>query len=48
MDEYLENEIENFFNTYTNLEKKEFKIISIKGPEAAIELIKNQMVKRDN
>lgn len=48
MDEYLENEIENFFNTYTNLEKKEFKIISKKGPDTAKELIKKQMVKGCN
>lgn len=48
MDEYLEKEIENFFNTYTNLEKKEFKIISKKGPDAAIKLIKKQMVKEQN
>jgi len=44
MDEYLEKEIENFFNTYTNLEKKEFKVISKKGPDKAVELIKKQLV----
>lgn len=44
MDEYLEEEIENFFNTYTNLQKKEFKVIAKKGPETAIELIKKQLV----
>ena len=42
MDDYLEKEIENFFNTYNNLEKKEFKIISKKGPDVALNLIKKQ------
>ena len=40
MDDYLEKEIENFFNNYNNLEKKEFKIISKKGPQVALNLIK--------
>ena len=44
MDEYLEKEIENFFNTYNNLEKKEFKIISKKGPKVALNLIKKQII----
>jgi len=44
MDDYLEKEIENFFNTYNNLEKKEFKIISKKGPEVALNLIKKQII----
>ena len=44
MDDYLEKEIENFFNTYNNLEKKEFKIISKKGPKVALNLIKKQII----
>jgi inorganic pyrophosphatase len=44
MDPYLAEEIENFFNTYNNLQKKEFKVIDRKGPEVAKELIKKQMV----
>ena len=44
MDDYLEKEIENFFNTYNNLEKKEFKIISKKGPDVALNLIKKQII----
>ena len=44
MDDYLEKEIENFFNTYTNLEKKEFKIIAKKGPMAATGLIKKSII----
>ena len=48
MDPYLEKEIENFFNTYTNLEKKELKIISKKGPRAAINLIKKAMKDGNN
>ena len=44
MDDYLEKEIENFFNTYTNLEKKEFKIIAKKGPMTAISLIKKSII----
>ncbi len=44
MDDYLEKEIENFFNTYNNLEKKEFKIISKKGPRVALNLIKKQII----
>jgi len=44
MDEYLEKEIENFFNTYNSLEKKEFKIISKKGPKVALNLIKKQII----
>jgi inorganic pyrophosphatase len=43
MDDYLEKEIEHFFDTYTNLESKEFKVVSKKGPQTAIELIKKQM-----
>ncbi|MGN6249298.1 MAG: inorganic diphosphatase [Ginsengibacter sp.] len=43
MEEYLEKEIENFFNNYCNLEKKEFKVIAKKGPEKAMELIKKQI-----
>lgn len=45
LDPYLGKQLENFFNTYTNLEKKEFKAIAKKGPETAIHLIKKQMVK---
>ncbi len=48
MDNYLEKEIENFFNTYNNLEKKEFKIISKKGPEVALNLIKKQIINGHN
>jgi inorganic pyrophosphatase len=44
MDPYLAEEIENFFNTYNNLQKKEFKVIDRKGPEVAKDLIKKQMV----
>jgi inorganic pyrophosphatase len=48
MDEYLEKEIENFFNTYTNLEKKDLKIISKKGPQTAINLIKKTTTHGNN
>jgi inorganic pyrophosphatase len=48
MDDYLEKEIENFFNTYTNLEKKELRIISKKGPKTAIDLIKRAMKHGNN
>ncbi|MGN6532256.1 MAG: inorganic diphosphatase [Ginsengibacter sp.] len=48
MDNYLEKEIENFFNTYNNLEKKEFKIISKKGPKVALNLIKKQIINGHN
>jgi inorganic pyrophosphatase len=44
MDDYLEKEIENFFNNYNNLEKKDFKIISKKGADVALNLIKKQIV----
>lgn len=44
MDPYLVEEIENFFNTYNNLQKKEFKVISKKGPDVAKHLIKKQLV----
>jgi inorganic pyrophosphatase len=42
LDDYLQNEMINFFNTYTNLEKKEFKIIAKKGADTAMNLIKKQ------
>lgn len=44
LDPYLEKEIEHFFNTYTNLEKKEFKILSKKDADIAMNLIKKQMI----
>ena len=44
LDEYLQKEIENFFNTYTNLEKKEFKILSKKDADIAMNIIKKQTV----
>jgi len=44
MDPYLVEEIENFFDTYNNLQKKEFKVISKKGPDVAKDLIKKQLV----
>jgi len=44
MDEYLEKEIENFFNTYNNLEKKDFKVIAKKGADIAKELIKKHLI----
>jgi len=47
MDDYLEKEIENFFNNYCNLEKKEFKVIAKKGPETAMKLLKKQTVNGD-
>jgi len=43
MDEYLEMEIENFFNNYCNLEKKEFRVIAKKGPKKAMDLLKKQI-----
>ncbi len=48
VDEYLQKEIENFFNTYTNLEKKEFKILSKKDVAVAINLIKKQVTDGNN
>jgi len=48
LDDYLEAEIVNFFNTYTNLEKKEFKILSKKDAEIAINLIKKQTIHGNN
>lgn len=48
LDNYLEKEIENFFNTYTNLEKKEFKILSKKDAEIAMNLIKKQLTDGNN
>ena len=48
MDEYQEKEIENFFNNYNNLEKKEFKIISKKSALTAINLIKKQSINAIN
>lgn len=48
MDEYLQQEIENFFNTYNNLEKKEFKVIGKKGSKVAKELIKKQLTHGNN
>ena len=42
LDDYLQNEMINFFNTYTNLEKKEFKIISKKDAATAMNLIRKQ------
>lgn len=44
MDDYLVKEIENFFNTYTNLEKKEFKILGKKDAGAAMKLIQKQLI----
>jgi inorganic pyrophosphatase len=48
LDNYLQKEIENFFNTYTNLEKKEFKVLSKKEAEIAIHLIKKQVIHGHN
>lgn len=45
LDKYLQNEIVNFFNTYTNLEKKELKILSKKDSAVAIDLIKKHQMK---
>ena len=46
-DHYLVKEIENFFNTYNNLQNKDFKVISKKGPKHAIELITKQLIDAD-
>ena len=48
MDPYLVEEIENFFNTYCNLQKKDFKVIAKKGPDVATDLIKKQLVHANN
>ena len=48
MDEYLEKEIENFFNTYNNLEKKDFKVIAKKGADTAKALIKKHLIHGNN
>ena len=48
LDDYLQKEIENFFTTYTNLEKKEFKILSKKDADIAMNIIKKQTVHGDN
>lgn len=46
-DNYLAEEIENFFNTYNNLENKEFKVTAKKGPKVAMDLIKKQLINGD-
>lgn len=46
-DHYLVNQIENFFNTYNNLENKDFKVISIKGAQDAIDLVTKQLTDAD-
>ena len=46
-DDYLVNQIENFFNTYTNLQNKDFKVISRKGPKDAIDLVTKQLTDAD-
>jgi inorganic pyrophosphatase len=48
LDKYLEKEIENFFNTYTALEKKALKIIGKRGRKTAINLIKKNLVNGNN
>lgn len=48
MDEYLQQEIENFFNNYNNLEQKEFKVTGKKGSDVAKELIKKQLIHGNN
>ena len=48
MDNYLVKEIENFFNNYCNLQKKELKVIAKKGPKEAMDLLKKQLVDGDN
>jgi inorganic pyrophosphatase len=48
MDEFLQQEIENFFNNYNNLEKKGFKVIGKKGSKVAKELIKKQLIHGNN
>jgi inorganic pyrophosphatase len=44
LDRYLVDEIINFLTAYTTFEKKNFKVIGRKGREAAIKLIKKQVV----
>lgn len=44
LDHYLAEQIELFFNTYTRLEKKEFKVLSKKDADIAMNLIKKQLV----
>lgn len=48
LDKYLEKEIENFFNPYTELEKKEWKINAKRGHETAINLIKKNKADGNN
>ena len=43
MEEYLLENIRNFFSTYANLEGKNFKIIDLKNKPVAFELIKKSL-----
>ncbi|MDB5200167.1 MAG: inorganic diphosphatase [Chitinophagaceae bacterium] len=45
LDKYLVKEIINFFITYNEMSKKEFKPLGNKGPAGALKLIKKQMTK---
>jgi inorganic pyrophosphatase len=48
LDNFLQDEIVHFFNTYTNLEKKDFQIISKENSKIAIGLIKKHLVNGNN
>ncbi len=48
LDSYLVDEIINFLVAYNRLEEKKFEVIGRQGPQAAISLLKKQMINGNN